>query len=233
MLIIAELGHFAPLLPMIACVILTLRGRQPSPDAWLLVCALFVSFLTDQFGAYLAHRGTHNLWLSYVYAPIQFGLLISVLSPSRAWRVVLLGVIVVAAAISPLLRGFARTEFLTEVIGGILVGLLLLRQSPAAGIYAGALMVYCVATIPALVTMGSYAPSISGPYFVGWMLYQALRVAALLLMMIAVVYRPNLQLEVIRGPRAGEATAGGRIAFGPAGGGDHHAVAAARQAGLI
>jgi len=73
-----ELAHWAGALPLVACAILALRRRLPSPDARLLALAFFTSFLTDAIAARL---GAPNLWLTYINAPLQFGLFLTVIAP--------------------------------------------------------------------------------------------------------------------------------------------------------
>lgn len=230
--VIAELGHFAPLVPMLMCVVLQIFGRNPSPHAWLLTCAFFVSFISDQIAAVTSG---FNLWLFYFYAPLQLGLVAAVLAPTLKVRAITIAPILIAAGISiAFSQGFANVEYLTQVIGGLVIVYLMKNLRLQISWYALPLTVYFVLTIPPLLVMGYTTPALSGPWFNAWATYQGLRVLALVLMAGVLVWKPYLRLEAVTdGPRTGEITAERRSAIGAFGSGYSNAVEEARRVGAI
>lgn len=200
--IMQEIGHFAPVLPMAVCLLLMLRKREPSPDAVLITCAFFISFIADQMGAFMAEQGMTNRWLFYVYGPIQFGLLAHVLAPSGLKRRAV-GIVLLMAVISAV-SGVSDAETLVSIAAGLMITMLV--ATVPLGRFKAPIVVYCAGAIPFLLMMEASPPATHGPWIVGWFGYQAVRVVALLWLSYALMRQPGL--EVSDGLGNGEAAAG-------------------------
>lgn len=204
--VVQEAGHWCAAVPLLACFIQQLRHRNPTPDAWLLSCAFFVSVIADSVMAITAASG-NNWWIAYIYTPIQFALFVAVLTQARALRTVALAAILMLAIVSAARGTLGAPETVVQVLGGGLVGLMVLEQ-PRLGRYQSALLIYCWATIPFLIIMGATVPAIDGVWVWSWGIYQLVRVTAMVLMTIALVRQPVLRLLEDHGHGTGQ-TAGG------------------------
>lgn len=178
-----ELAHWAGALPLVACAILALRRRLPSPDARLLALAFFTSFLTDAIAARL---GAPNLWLTYINAPLQFGLFLTVIAPVEHRRLVWAGFGLVVA-VSLLRNTWGAQETVIEALAGAWVCLVAYRHRT---VYRLPVLLYCGLAIPFLLVMGFAAPSITGPWIIAWVGYQAVRITALGWMTVLLLWPP-------------------------------------------
>jgi hypothetical protein len=190
-----EVSHFAGLLPLAAVAWLSLR-RPVEPTAVILGAVFAMSFALDMTGAALGDAGVPNLWLTYILAPVQFGLLLAVVMPVRYRRIVwgFFGLLVAAS--------FARATFdapetFVHVLGGAFVALAAWTQ-PAFERYRTGVMLYCVATIPGLLAMGFFTPGWTVEWLAAWGLYQVVRVSALVCVAWSILAFPRTRLEVIR-----------------------------------
>jgi hypothetical protein len=201
-----EIAHFAGLLPLAAVAWLSLR-RSVESAAIILGAAFALSYALDMTGEALADAGTPNLWLTYVLAPVQFGLLLAVVMPPRYRRIVwgFFGLLVAAS----LLRAtFDAPETFVHVLGGAFVALAAWTQ-PAFARYRVGVALYCAVPIPALLAMGFFPPQ-SVPWLAAWGLYQAVRVSALVVVAWSILAVPRTRLEVVRNDRPRTADAGER-----------------------
>jgi hypothetical protein len=202
-----EMAQWGGLLPLVAVAWLSLR-RPVEPVAVLLGAVFALSVAADLASDGLMDRGVPNLWLTYVLAPVQFGLLLAVVMPPRYRRIVwgFFGLLVAAS--------FARATFdapetFVHVLGGAFVALAAWTQ-PGFERYRTGVMLYCAATIPALLAMGFFAPGWSVEWLAAWGVYQAVRVSALVCVAWSILAFPRTRLEVVRNDRPRTVDAGER-----------------------
>jgi len=189
-------SYWSSVVPLFVCLILWASGKNPIQEAWLISAAFLVSFVADSFAAVLALQGANNWWLSYLFAPLQFGLLIAAVTERRDVRTVALIGLGMMAVVS-LTRGTLDSpETFVKVIGGAVVGLLVFDG--AARRYRVPLLLYCLATAPWLLAMGA-VPREHVAWLWIWAAYLLTRIAALG-WMARVLVRPVLTLEVEHGP---------------------------------
>lgn len=183
------------LIPLAAVTIATLRGRRPHPDIVLLACAFALSFVADWIAWKLRADGHSTLWLTYVLAPVQFGLLMAIVQPREHQRIVwMFFVLVVLASLAGGdLRGI---EMFVHAGAGAWVALVAYRQ-PGLERYRAAIVLYCAGAIPYLLGMGFLRPAMDVGWLSMWSGYQLTRLAALSLMAWAVLVQPRMRLEVI------------------------------------
>lgn len=223
--LISEVGHYATLAPLVICLIRSLAKREPTPEAWLLSGAFFVSFITDQIGIQLALEGRNNWWTIYIEAPIQFGLFAAVVAQRRAIRSMAVMGILMLGLVGALRGTLGRPETLTQVIGGLLVSWLVI-DVPRLKRYRPALLVYCLAAAPFLLAMGSidpYAPV--WPWI--WTGYVGTRVVALSLMSWALVR--EVTQEAPHGSWLVDHPRERRVGVRGVGGGDRHVLAQTKR----
>ena len=182
-------GTWAPLLPLsvyAALALTAMRGsRAPSIPAGIVACAFCVAFVVDLFGEVMRQQGIHNLWLTYIDAPVTFAVLASVFAPAAGRRIVAtaFGVVVSASLLTgvfaPLLRAapFITTETLVQALCGLWVGLTAYWSGPSS--YRRPVLLYSVGAIPGVLLMGTFPPAVDGPWVVGWLYYRAIVLAAL------------------------------------------------------
>jgi hypothetical protein len=206
------IAHVSGLLPLAAVAWLSLR-RAVDPVAVLLGAVFALSFAVDLSARSLSQAGVPNLWLTYVLAPVQFGLLLAVVMPVRYRRIVwgFFGLLVAASLVR---ATFDSPETFIHVLGGAGVALAAWTQ-PAFVRYRSGVTLYCAATIPGLLAMGLIAPGWTVEWLAAWGLYQVVRVSALVCITWSILAVPRTRLEVIR-DRPRTADAGAR---GAAGGG--------------
>lgn len=210
---IAKYGFWwAGLLPLAAVAWLGMRRKLPELDVVILAVAFALSFAFDLFGKALFDRGVPNQWLTYCLAPIQFGLVMTVVAPAEGRRIVW-GFFLVLVALSVLRGPWQAPEAVVQVVGGLWIGLVVYRQ-PALERYRLALLVYFVAAVPFLLPRAAMVPSASTGWLSLWAGYELVRVLGLSLFTIAVL-RPRLRLEVAdardRGIRRGHRGSGRRL----------------------
>lgn len=226
--VVQEMGHWCAALPLLMCFIQLLRKRDPSPDAWLLSGAFFISVIADTIGAQLAKMGLSNHWISYTYTPIQFGLFVAILLHARAMRVVALLFLLTAAVVSATHGKPGVPETIVQVLWGGAVGGIVLGNT-RLGRYMPALLIYCWAAIPFRVVMGWATPALDGPWIFSWSTYQLVRVTAMILMSIAIIQQPVLRLLEAHEPGASKPARGWRGALHLAERDSDTAVAKARR----
>ena len=192
-----EVAHWSGLLPIAAVAVLACRSilcGQSCPG-WrvrLLAVAFAISFLVDLVAGSLQAQNLPNLWLTYLLAPVQFGLLLLVVAPARYNRVVWLGFWLIVLA--SMFRGtFGNIETFTHIAVGAWICLVIHRQ-PIMEPYRPGIMVYCGATIPALLVMGFATPSVEGPWVGAWLAYQVVRIVGLVMIARAVLHYPRIRL---------------------------------------
>lgn len=214
--VLQEAAHWAAAIPLAVCLYLCLRNRNPMPDAWLLACAFFVSWIADNALKITAASG-NNWWLVYLYVPIQFALFIGLLTQARALRTVGIGALALLAVLSVSRGTLDRPETFVQVAGGAMVGLLAWQHS-TIGKYRSALLVYCVAAIPSVILMGAIEPPPRpewGLWMFAWAAYQLVRITAMALMVSALIRQPYLRLmEADDGPGAGKTVTRRRYPYG-------------------
>lgn len=174
---LSYLSYWGSVLPLVACAVLRILKRDPKPDAWLLSAGFFVSFLADSLAALLAIRGINNWWLSYVFAPLQFGILIAVVAQRREVRTVALTGLLILGLVSALRGTLDSPETLVKVVGGLLVGWLII-DIPTLKRFRIPVLLYCVASIPWLLAMGA-VPRIEPVWLWLWAGYLLTRILAL------------------------------------------------------
>lgn len=220
---VRHVAEWAALLPLLAVVIAGRWRKLPSADVILLAVAFSVSFLADAIAKPLFDRGIPNLWLTYLSAPVQFAIVMTVVAPRHGLRVVW-GFFLILAALSVLRSSPGVPETVVQVMAGLWIGLVVYEQR-SLGAYRLALLVYFVGTVPFLLALPAFPPAWSGGWLVAWLGYQAARVAGLCLFTFAVL-RPRLRLEVAdardHGIRRGHRSPGRRL--GLAGGSPDRAV---------
>jgi len=219
--ILSYLSYWSSTLPLLACAVLYLLHRHPSTDAWLLSAAFFVSFIADSLAAALAVQHLNNWWLSYAFAPLQFGLLLYVVSIRNDVRnVALIGLFLLAIASAT--RGTLNApETFVKVVGGAVVGLLIL-EGPIRR-YRGPVLLYCMGAIPWLLAMGA-VPREQPAWFWLWAAYLVTRILALGWMVRALT-RPVLTVEVQHGSGQHQVFGERRTRVRRAGGGGGHGLA--------
>jgi hypothetical protein len=220
--VLSYLSYWSSILPLLACAVLYLVKRPASSDAWLLSAAFFVSFIADSLAAALAQQGINNWWLSYAFAPLQFGLLLYVVSARTDVRnVALIGLLLLA--IASVTRGtLDAPETFVKVIGGALVGLLVLHGPVRR--FRGPVLLYCMGAIPWLLAMGA-VPREQPAWFWLWVAYLITRITALGWMVRALT-RPTLTVEEVRhGSGQREVFGERRARVRRAGGGARHGLA--------
>lgn len=170
---------WAALLPLAAVALATSRGREVPPTVRILAIAFAISFFADLLNRSLTAHGLPNVWVTYLYVPVQFGLVLAVVAPRRGRAVIWLffGLLVAAST----LRG-PRTmpEALVQIVAGAWIGLVLYRQ-PTLERYRPALLLYFVGAIPFLLVRSTLRPAMSPAWLGAWTGYQAVRCAALVL----------------------------------------------------
>lgn len=177
-LILRDVGHYLPLLPLGVAMWRRTIGQEPSDDAWLLVGAMMLSFVADQAGRVL---DGNDWWISHLYAPLQVILWLVVVARHPAVRMVMIvGMLVLAVASSA--RGPVTVpETVVAVYGGALVCLLVWQLDTP---FRRAIWLYCGGTIPGLLWMAS-VPTTDPAWLWGWAGYQGMRVAGLLALAVA------------------------------------------------
>jgi hypothetical protein len=115
---IFEIAHQMDLVPLVA-VALVSRRRLVSPVAWLLACAWLVSW----FGSSLQHFAGGLWWPSYVWLPVQLGLVLAAFKPERLPLIA--GALAALAVVSALLTAPGPDVLLT-LVGS--VGVLVLAR---------------------------------------------------------------------------------------------------------
>jgi hypothetical protein len=190
-----EVSHWATVAPLVACAVMTHRKQTVDPVLWLLAAGLAVSFLADQIALRMALAGQPNTWISLIWAPIQFGLLVAVLTPTRRLRWIAL-VALAVVALGGVVQSSGGAEVVVQVIGGGMVAGLVLAY-PVPG--RQPLMLYGLGTVPGLLLFAALPPGSLG-WTVGWLAYQAVRVVALLWMVRVVLTPERRREEGIDGP---------------------------------
>ena len=189
-------GYFAGIAPLAVCVVLMLRHRDPPPDAWLLSAAFAVSYVADSFALNLAREHMTNWWVDYVYAPIQFGLILAVVAQSRAVRTVLLLGVAVLAQLSAWRGTLDAPETLVRVSAGLLAAWLV-WPVPSLAPYRGPLRLFCLATACGAFLM-AVVPREAAIWLYVWAVYRTACIVALC-WMCRQLCRPLLALEVADG----------------------------------
>jgi len=203
---LGTVGYFAGLLPLAAVARLSLR-RSVESMAVILSYVFALSFAIDLSAGGVREQGASNLWLTYVLAPVQFGLLLAVVMPPRYRRIVW-GFFALLVAASLLRATFDAPETFIHVLGGAFVALAAWTQ-PAFARYRTGVALYCAVPIPALLAMGFF-PRDSVPWLVAWAVYQVVRVSALVGVAWSILAVPRTRLEVVRNDRPRTADAGER-----------------------
>jgi glucan phosphoethanolaminetransferase (alkaline phosphatase superfamily) len=169
-------GYWASVLPLLACLVMGTRGRDPIPDVWILSVGLAVSFFVDTVAADLAARGLSTWGLTYLLAPIQYGVLLLAVTRHRPVFVLFL-VALVALAVASTARGpLTAPETVVEVVGGLVVGWLALGREDLP--HRRALWTYCLGLAPLLILLAA-VPRDRPAWLSIWVAYQAVRVLAL------------------------------------------------------
>jgi len=194
---LSYLSYWSSTAPLLVCAVLWCLRRNPTEEAWLLSAAFFVSFIADSLGAVLALRGINNWWLSYAFAPLQFGLLIWTVAEQRPVRNVALIGLLLLAAVSAVRGTLDAPETFVKVIGGAVVAVLVL-EGPMVRRYRGPVLLYCLGAIPWLLAMGAI-PRERPLWLYVWVGYLVTRIVALG-WMVQVVNTPVLTVEVRHGP---------------------------------
>lgn len=170
--LIAELAHWSAAVPLLACVVLTLRRRDPGPLAWWLAVAFGLSALADTIASSVTGP---NAWIGYVLVPIQIAVLVAALVPSEPWRLVAWVAIAAVAVLSAARGPWDRQETVVEVLGGLAVCFL---ASHAPTSYRRAIRITWGLTVP--LTLGLLVlPSTSASWMACWVVFQGLRLAGL------------------------------------------------------
>lgn len=190
-------AHWIACLPLLACAIVVLRKQALPPAAYGLMLAFLVSFFQDSAALFLRNQHMTNVWLQYVFSPIQFVWLVWVVAHDRAVRTVAVSGVLLAAVNSAQYLPYRHFETITQTMGGAIVVILILSQQKTI-IFRPALLVYCGLAIPFILAMGAFPPAVSGPWYGAWLSYQAMRAIGLSLFTYALVWRPRL--KVIDGP---------------------------------
>lgn len=189
-----EVAQWAGLLPLAAVAWLSLR-RTVEPPSVILAAVFALSFAFDLASDALMDAGAPNLWLTYLLAPVQFGLLLAVVMPVRYRRIVW-GFFALLVAASTVRASYNAPETFIHVLGGAFVALAAWMQ-PEFRRYRVGVALYCAATIPGLLAMGLVAPGWTAEWLAAWGLYQVVRVSALVCVAWSILAVPRTRLEVV------------------------------------
>lgn len=195
--------YIAEALPLLLCLLLALRDRDPGHDAWWIAGALAVSFAMDSIALQIGHQGLNNHWLGYVGYPVQFGLLVGVCAIHRPWRVVLVSALLVVGLAGAIRGPLNQPEIMVRAAGGAWVSFLVWRSVPMRR-WRLALWCYAGLTIPAVLLMGDPTDP---RYLTAWTAYQSLRLMGLALMVWALVRKEvprELRVVETREPEVGD-----------------------------
>ena len=187
-----KVGALCAALPMLAVVL-----RRVPPGGTLLAQAMLVSLVVDAFAFPLRADGHTTLWLTYLYAPVQFALFLECVTDWRP-RWIWSGLLAIAGAEWALLA--LPIETAIQVGAGLVVAVMAVRRR------VWGLAVYAGACAPFLLAMAVLPISLTGPwadYYIG---YQAMRVAGLVITTWALMQWPARRWEARHGRRVDPAS---------------------------
>lgn len=143
-------GATAPLLPLVTLTWGRRRGTV-HPRSALLVYGLLVSLVADLIGSLLAAHGVANHWLSYVWAPAQYAVLLGVLIPRDWARRVTWAVLGLVAGVLAIRGPLQWSETVVQVVGGLTVTRLIWISDPPLWAVRWPVGLYCAGQAPLVV----------------------------------------------------------------------------------
>lgn len=172
-------GTLAPLLPFAALELV--RARRPvDPHGALVVYAFLISLVADGAQWALAAAGQPNQWLSYLWAPAQYAVLLGLLirrPPVRhlVWAVLAL------VALTLIVKGpLLRSETVVQVVGGVAVARLIAVAPAPLRALRGPVTWYTLGQAPLVLLMAwpALAPTAAG-WGAAWAAQMLVRITAL------------------------------------------------------
>lgn len=188
---IFELFHHAALIPLILLAVAAHRRREAPPVVyWLVAAGLAVSWVAD---SYVELAGTNPWWVSYVYPPIQAGLIfwgVTRLETSEATRMSVAAALAVVALASMASGPMDRPEAVAQGLAAVVV-VVAIRRHHELGLLRYGLLVYFGLGLGWWVL---WPLTFGGPHFVTvYYGYQMTRMAGLALASVAMwQYRRHL-----------------------------------------